>query len=255
MSLPNPANIPATTNKATNILYHNIMTPEWLWRNGKLDNAIKDGKSISTLTTKEKEEMSVKSDTSDYDSLISIKLLDSAAIPDPGNTQLNIKIVLTADVNENVYDPLSVMISNGNQYDGSSRPYAVGFQMQDISKYKDIGPFLAIEGVPETTLEDRIIYDQTKESLSKWNQQRYPERFEMNFVPNMNWASCYCATEYGGLSLSKVYSEDAKDKLHDGIQSDGLFLNLFRGGKAETYRLDYLEVMVTATQLYNRQNT
>jgi len=258
MALPQPRPLGSNPYRVSELLYYNMMTPEWLWRNATLDDVIKGGgKTISTLSTQDKEEMAVPSDAVDYDSLISVKLLSPEMIPDPNQFDLNVSVTLAADVTANVYDPLAIMISDGTEYDGNRyHGYAVGFQLQDISKYQTLGPFLAIEGEAQRVLEHPTIHENTKEALIHWAQQRYPERFEMKFVPRMNWGSCYCATQYGGVSLSKVFSDNAADLYRSFADpSFGLFLSVFRQGKAESYRVDYIEVQVTASRRYDQQNT
>ena len=132
-----------------------------------------------------------------------------------------------------VYDPLSIMISDGRN--------AMGVQLRDPSEYHTIGPYQGIAGDDGRLLTNITELKSTEKDAAYDYQhgqlQRWPQMFRILLKPNSYWGLCSSAAN-GGISLSYNYPKQLNVAF-------GLQLVLFRNKSTETYTINMIEVTVS----------
>lgn len=247
MPQPKPATIGGNA-QYSHTLYHAVMSPLWLKQFAELDDAVRDAQSQDNVL-----ELKVDQDRTEYENLLTVKLIEDSNFP--RNSDYMVKITAMLDHDNAVYDPLSIVISDGCKAEPHSSDYAIGFQIRDPSEYTKIGPYQGIEGKPGSVLAsgNPIIAKEGQETLvAHQDRLRWPQMFQITLLPFWSWGTCYSPIA-GGHCVSAKYS-DQPDQLVNPSAKRGLFLELYRGGPKETYRLDSLEVEVSTMPDYTNPN-
>lgn len=156
---------------------------------------------------------------------LKVPLLAAGELSD--ETPLTINITLNTDISigqSSDSDPIF------GRYDGTN---FIGFQTVDIDNYPMIAPCFGIEGTSADTLKGTKLKDETSSQIS---DRFYPEQFVFTLKVHKLWGSCFTAQD-GGYIKTALYSEPLK-------LSDGLTLEVYKGGEHERVGIKYIEVNV-----------
>lgn len=234
------------------LIYTKHMTPKWL-TNRRNEDVIEwfvdDVINRDTV-------VEIPADNSDFEKIAAIELIDSN-ITTASETLIfkiraslehNSPIIEPSRPQPRVRDPLSIMISDGEQ--------AVGIQIQDPEDYHTIGPYIGIEGKSGNILTNITRYEsQTKpvDLIPTTERRRWPQVFEITIktssVRRFSECSVSCSSAVrGGTSVSADFSNPLNPR-------GPWRLELYRGEREETYNINFLDVSIFVEDRFIVQRT
>lgn len=229
-------------------IYRCLMVPQWLRLYAYLDDSVQlVGGSEPSL------QLQVKSDNEDYENIITVCLLGQNLLNNDADITVKVNIALDhsqpippASPPPRPIDPLCVTLADGWFNRRGNLPHAVGFQIQDPINYRTLGPYQGIEGACGRKLGGDGLPDiktAGREPLSNQEFVRWPQFFQLTFLPQWKWGSCYSAIA-GGHTISTNFNKELQ-------LANGLYLTLFRTQATETYTINFIEVEIYLNPDYN----
>ena len=199
------------------------MTSEWLQANAKFNVSINTDQTNQNVLT-------LSRDAQNFEKLFKVKLIDPGVLNSDDKVTVLMKAGLEytgPPVPQPRPDPLSLTVSDGN--------YACGFQFLDLPSYARLGPYLPIEGAARRLFGNGSPTIMT-EAASPSSVATWPRVFKVTIDLAQQMGICDSGLN-GGHMVINQYS-DTLDA------STGLFLEAFRGDNVETYKINFIEVVV-----------
>lgn len=221
-------------NSFSELVYHKLMTPQWLLDKARWDATKPDSAQLL---------LQIERDAREYEGILWVRLLPGGIIDENDAFTVNIRAILEHP-NPEVRpsppprrDPMSIMIADGS--------YAVGVQVQDPTSYAtaDVGPYLGIEGdVEGTVLKDWTqIAPQDFDRAQTITRRRWPQVFDISLTqlesPYTNVLGTCSSAIDGGHSTSFWFSNTLDP-------TSPLDLRLYRAEEEETYNIKSIEVTI-----------
>lgn len=161
-----------------------------------------------------------------YKAVLKVPLLAAGQLSD--ETPLTVNITVNTDViigQSSDSDPIFGLSDETN---------FIGFQTVDINNYPNYAPCFGIEG----TSGDILKGTEEKEATSSQISDRfYPDEFVFTLKVHKLRGSCFTAQD-GAYNKTALYSERLK-------LSNGLTLEIYKGGEHERVGIKYIEVIIT----------
>ncbi|NER38840.1 MAG: hypothetical protein F6J93_33615 [Oscillatoria sp. SIO1A7] len=250
-SVANPQPKTVTPEKPSygEVVYHKLMTPQWLLNKATWNARKPDGAELV---------LEIEDDSRDYENILWVSLIPGEILDKNDAFTVKIQAILEhnnpaplRNNNRNApKDPMSIMVADGR--------YAYGIQIQDPTSYDNNanndsgfggqGAYLGMEGevrgsvlqsptpIPPTGL------DATQAQIDDRNHVRWPQIFDITLAqvepgPRRNLVGICSSALDGGYSTSFWFTDRLKGE-------EGLRLYLYRAEKEEIYNIKSLEVTI-----------
>ena len=119
----------------------------------------------------------------------------------------------------------------------SNADHAIGIQLQDLTEYRTLGPYVGVEGTPgRKVLEYPANVGKNEEKASN---QHWPHYFKITIKPLEKVAYCRSPIDDGHLFTAEFDCYNPTVNL-----SSDMFLDVFRFDDAESYTINFVHAVL-----------
>jgi hypothetical protein len=173
--------------------------------------------------------LAIKKDQADYERIFKLPLAKARQSQNLKDLVLELEVGLEYTGTRLIKDPLSWTLSNND--------HAIGIQLRDLTEYRNLGPYVGVEGTPgRRVLEYPANVGKNEE---KATNQHWPRYFRITIKPLERVAYCRSPIDDGHLFTAEF---DRNNPMVD-LSSD-LNLDVFRFDDAESYSINFVHVVL-----------
>ena len=161
-----------------------------------------------------------------YKAVLKVPLLAAGQLSDETPLTVNITVNTNVIIGQSSDSDLIFGLSDGTNF--------IGFQTVDIDNYPNYAPCFGIEGISGDILKGTEEKEATSSQIS---DRFYPDEFVFTLKVHKLRGSRFTAQD-GAYNKTALYSERLK-------LSNGLTLEVYKGGEHERVGIKYIEVIIT----------
>ena len=195
--------------------YHQLMTPSWLRKHS----------TITGTHSLNPQYLELLSSTVGYQQLLQVPLVAPNILTSTDCISITLTIAMdTALADSKDHDPIFGIA------DGKSMSF-VGFQIPEKGNYHNFPPCFIYEGDNVGSVLMNRRYNNASPFVTS---RSYSSEVKLQIRPTEQWGSCHTEHDEG---FTNIGNYQRKLDL-----SNGLYLEMYRGDAAETYRIKYIVV-------------